>query len=168
MGNHGRAPCGGGLPVHKVHGHRTLPPAGAGQGDRPRVPEGDGRGPEPGPREGADRPADVQEHPVEDGQGEGTDGGGAAARAEETAERLAEKAKAEAEAAGDAAPEAGSAWAFVRCLASKTLRPPTHPMTHRERRHAPQPPELRGKFSPLGCILDTHSKQWTILGQPGK
>merc|ERR1711924_530516 len=99
----------GGLPVHKVHGHRTLPSAGAGQGDRPRVPEGDGRGLEPGPREGADRPTDVQEHPVEDGQGEGADGGGAQRERMKTAERLAEKAKAEAEAAGDAAPEAGSA-----------------------------------------------------------
>merc|ERR1719460_2907799 len=58
-------------------------PAGTGQGHRPRVSEGDGRGLEPEPREGAERPADVQEHPVEDGKGEGTDGGGAAAREEE-------------------------------------------------------------------------------------
>merc|ERR1711924_557801 len=100
---------GGGLPVHKVHGHRTLPSAGAGQGDRPRVPEGDGRGLEPGPREGADRPTDVQDILSKMAKGKELMEEVLQRERKKTAERLAEKAKAEAEAAGDAAPEAGSA-----------------------------------------------------------
>merc|ERR1711869_181171 len=102
--NHGRAPCGGGLPVHKVHGHRTLPPAGAGRGDRPRVPEAMVEALNLDLEKVQTDLLTYKNILSKMAKGKELMEEVLQRERKKTAERLAEKAKAEAEAAGDAAP----------------------------------------------------------------
>merc|ERR1712094_101049 len=111
------------------------------------------------PREGADRPADVQEHPVEDGQGEGTDGGGAAARAEE--DRGAAGGEGQGRGRGRRGRRPGGRERLSLCpLPRLENTPPTH-APHDAPRTAARAaaPRTAGPIFPARCcILDTHSK----------